>query len=211
MDNRAALSSVSDAEQPGFLRSTGITPLHRYYEPLRLLPRPTTVFGFGLMRSGCGPLPPHRDRSPELRSHSLTTCRPDYPAAAPGLHAPVASSEGGCLRPMHKGSACGAIVIEAHMGSLVLRPAVSPPPHPSRSRRLNPANLNAPVARSRPAGRYTLNRQLAWKAPFILQDRERLGSAYAHLDEATTNPIVGWVLVHQSLRPCHVGLFRKGT
>ncbi|MCX7016348.1 MAG: hypothetical protein NTW86_27965, partial [Candidatus Sumerlaeota bacterium] len=38
--------------------------------------------------------------------------------------------------------------------------------------RLDPVNLSAPVARTRPTGRYTLNRQLAWKAPFILQDRD---------------------------------------
>jgi hypothetical protein len=48
--------------------------------------------------------------------------------------------------------------------------------------------LSVPVARTRPVGRYTLNRQLAWKAPFILQDRERLCSAYAHLDSATSLP-----------------------
>ena len=62
------------------------------------------------------------------------------------------------------------------MGSLVLRPADSLPPQG----RLFPAYLNAPVARSRPAGRYTLNRQLAWEAPFILQESERLSSAYVH-------------------------------
>jgi hypothetical protein len=64
------------------------------------------------------------------------------------------------------------------MGSLMLRPADSPPP---LERRLDPAYLNAPVARSRPAGRYTLNRQLAWEAPFILRENERLRWAYAHL------------------------------
>jgi hypothetical protein len=63
------------------------------------------------------------------------------------------------------------------MGSLVLRPADSLPPFG----RLFPAYLNAPVARSRPAGRYTPNRQLAWEAPFILRDDEHLGSAYAHV------------------------------
>ena len=57
------------------------------------------------------------------------------------------------------------------MGSLVLRPAGSPPPHPW-GWRLDPMYLNAPVARTRPIGRYTLNRKLAWKTPFILQDRE---------------------------------------
>ena len=34
-------------------------------------------------------------------------------------------------------------------------------PRPSRGRRLNPMYSNAPVARTRPIGRYTLNRQLA--------------------------------------------------
>ena len=42
-------------------------------------------------------------------------------------------------------------------------------------------NLNAPVARSRPMGRYTLNRQLAREAPFILQDHKHLVSAYGRL------------------------------
>ena len=55
------------------------------------------------------------------------------------------------------------------MGSLVLRPASSQPPRPRRAEGL-PMNLNVPVTRSRPTGRYTLNRQLAQKAPFILQD-----------------------------------------
>jgi hypothetical protein len=81
---------------------------------------------------------------------------------------------------MHKGSASGLFSIEAHLGSLVLRPAASPPPR-LVGRRFDPANLNVAVARPRPAGRYTLNRQLAWKAPFILQDRERLSSAYAQI------------------------------
>jgi hypothetical protein len=67
------------------------------------------------------------------------------------------------------------------MGSLMLRPADSPPP---LERRLDPAYLNAPVARSRPAGRYTLNRQLAWEAPFILRENERLRWAYAYLKDA---------------------------
>jgi hypothetical protein len=52
-----------------------------------LSPPPTpalasTVFGFVLMRLGCG-TPPHQGRSPELHSHSLPTCRPADPAAAP--------------------------------------------------------------------------------------------------------------------------------
>ena len=48
-------------------------------------------------------------------------------------------------------------------------------------RRLNPTYLNAPVARTRPVGRYTLNRQFAWEAPFILQDDKHLLSAYREL------------------------------
>jgi hypothetical protein len=52
-------------------------------------------------------------------------------------------------------------------------------------RRLNPANLSVTVARPRSAGHYTLNRQLAWKAPFILQDREHLGSAYVLISFTT--------------------------
>jgi hypothetical protein len=44
-----------------------------------------------------------------------------------------------------------------------------------------PTNLNVPVTRTRPVGRYALNRQLKRKAPFILQDNERLGSAYVHV------------------------------
>ena len=60
--------------------------------------------------------------------------------------------------------------------------------HALRGWRPNPTYLNAPVARTRPVGRYTLNRQLAWKAPFILQDREHLCSAYAHLGSATKLP-----------------------
>jgi hypothetical protein len=75
------------------------------------------------------------------------------------------------------------------MGSLVLRPVVSQPPRLGETERLNPANLNASVARKRPAGRYTLNRQLEWEAPFILQDNERLSSAYAHLNSATGEPL----------------------
>ena len=79
LDNHAALSSVSDAEQPGSLRSTGVTPLHRYYEPLRLLPRPMTVFGFSLMRSGCGAATP----APRQVSRvALTFCH-DVPSRRP--------------------------------------------------------------------------------------------------------------------------------
>ena len=43
------------------------------------------------------------------------------------------------------------------MGSLVLRPASSQPPHLRKAEGF-PMNLNAPVTRSRPIGRYALNR-----------------------------------------------------
>ena len=65
----------------------------RYPASSLLSPPPTpaparTVFGCALakrpevMRFGCGP-PPLRGRSPELRPRSVSTCRPDAPAAAP--------------------------------------------------------------------------------------------------------------------------------
>ena len=82
------LPSISSVEQPEALRSAGVTPFHRYYRPLRLLPRPGPFSVVSLakrpevMRFGCGP-PPLRGRSPELRSRSVPTCRPDDPAAAP--------------------------------------------------------------------------------------------------------------------------------
>jgi hypothetical protein len=80
---------------------------------------------------------------------------------------------------MHKRSAFGLCHIEARTGSPLLRPAGSPPP---LQRRLDPTYSNGPVARTRPVGRYTLNRQFAWEAPLILQDRKHLLSAYMHLN-----------------------------
>jgi hypothetical protein len=55
LGNHTALSSVANTEQPGPLRSASITSLHHYYEPLRLLPRPMTVFGFALCDPVAGP------------------------------------------------------------------------------------------------------------------------------------------------------------
>jgi hypothetical protein len=85
-DNGAQLRSVSSPEQPRPLRSTGITPLQRYYGPLRLLTRHAPVFGFAL----CGALadrPRCHVRSPQLRLPSVSTCRPVDPAQAHGLPA----------------------------------------------------------------------------------------------------------------------------
>jgi len=62
--------------------------LHGHCPASSLLSPPPTpalapaAFGCVLMRLGCGP-PPHQGRSPELRSHSVPTCRPADPAAVP--------------------------------------------------------------------------------------------------------------------------------
>ena len=181
------LPSISSEEQSGSLRSadlprqgqTAFTPLlrlarerRRYYEPLRLPPRPADVFGVwpsDSTESACAPVAgshlPHPGRSRELRSPSLATCRPDDPAAAPGPRAPVAWPRDCRLRPVHKGSTRGLICLEARMGSrgleksAVLRPAVSRrratrrhTPRPSRGRQLKPNTVHfAVVARaSRP-------------------------------------------------------------
>ena len=86
-----------------------------------------------------------RDRSPELRSQSVTACHPVDPAGAPRHRGLLHGRGGFSFRQMHKGSASGLFSIEAHLGSLVLRPAASPPPR-LVGRRLNPANLNVAVA-----------------------------------------------------------------
>jgi len=106
------------------------------------------------------------------------------PTTPPQPHAACAcyTAWGISLRPLHKGSAYGLSVSRLLWVHLAFAPRCYGPPVRNRHAlwgwRPNPSYLNAPVARTRPVGRHTLNRQLAWKAPFILQDRERLCSAY---------------------------------
>jgi len=128
-DNHATLRSVPGPEQPRPLRSAGITPRPHYYGPLRLLTRPALDFGFALYEAVAG-RPRRRDRSPQLRWQSVTTCRPADPAAAPRHRGPLHGRGGFSLRLLSKDSACGLKSLEALLGSLLLRPAVSPPPHP---------------------------------------------------------------------------------
>ena len=169
---------ASGAEQPGVLRSTGVTPLPRYYGPLRLLTRPMGGFGFRLpppqLRADT---PPHRIRSPELRSPSVPTCRPDDPVAAPGPHMPVAWSRGGSLRDVHKRSAreetvsrliwvhwCYGLPVRTAAFATACPNVLERPGRPGTPRRV----LQAEQA-------------IAWEAPFILQESEHLGSAYVHV------------------------------
>jgi hypothetical protein len=64
------------------LPSTGITRLHRYYEPLRHPPRPAPSERL----SGTGPSPRWASRVP---TRSVSTCHPHYPGESPGALAVV--------------------------------------------------------------------------------------------------------------------------
>ena len=176
-DNHAALPSVPGPKQPGSLRSTDVIPLPRYYGPLRLLPRPGIGFGFALCDAVAGSPPATEAGLPSCACVLSRRAVPTTPPQPPGIEA-----------------RCMAGVVSAFVQRPKTRPAdwrfsrlawvhgCYGPPFRSRrtlaGRRFDPMNLNAPVARSRPMGRYTLNRQLAWKAPFILQNHKRLRSAY---------------------------------
>jgi hypothetical protein len=154
--------------------------------PLRLLPRPGPFSVVPL----CGSVAGRPRTGAGLPSCAHVPSRGDgkavraVPTTPPQPHAACAccTAWGISLRPLHKGSAYGLSVSRLLWVHLAFAPRCYGPPvrhrHALWGWRPNPSYLNAPVARTRPVGRYTLNRQLAWKAPFILQDRERLCSAY---------------------------------
>ncbi len=84
---------------PRPLRSTGITPLQRYYGPLRLLHgQPRRLLVPAPLRSGArAPSPPRR--SPRFRVSLVLTRRPRYPGKS--RHCLRSSLHGGCwLRPL---------------------------------------------------------------------------------------------------------------
>ena len=137
------LPSISSVEQRGAkateaLRSAGIAPLRRYYRPLRLLPRPGpfSVVPWRSDRRSCGSVASRPRSEAGLPSCAHVLSRGDgkavraVPTTPPQPHAVCAccTACGVSLRPMRKDSACGFNHIEAPMGSLVLRPAGSPPP-----------------------------------------------------------------------------------
>jgi len=71
------LSSLGDSMKVGRLPSSGITRLHRYYSPLRLLARLAQI-SVALILNHRGHHP-RRTRSPALPSAASLTCRPDDP------------------------------------------------------------------------------------------------------------------------------------
>ena len=79
MPNLRSLATSCVGSEPRPLPSTGITRLHRYYEPLRhpKAPRPSLA-GVRLILSD------HASGLPVLRALPLYTCRRHYPGAATG-------------------------------------------------------------------------------------------------------------------------------
>ena len=89
----------------------GRYPLHRYYEPLRLL----THHARGVLF--------HRVRSPTLRTSPLSTCRAHYPGGLPDLHWTVAPVRRCGLPLVSAGSAPTSVLSRPAQASLALRPA----------------------------------------------------------------------------------------
>jgi hypothetical protein len=175
------LPFVSGTEQPGPLRSAGITPLPRYYEPLRLLTRPGPDFGSSPYTGRSRPRARarRRARSPELRSSAVPTCHPDDPAGADRSPRLFTAPARGSLRPMHKGSAfSGLFISRLILGSLALRPAGSHDP----IRAACPDVLERAGRPASPRRVLHAEQAIAWEAPFIPQVVEHLFSACAHLD-----------------------------
>jgi len=124
----SVLPSISSMEQPGSLRSTGVTPLPRYCEPLRLLPWPQPFSVVSL----CGRVTDRLRTKAGLPSCARVLSRRAVPPTPPQPHADCAccSAWDVSLRPVSRGSACELKFLEALMGSRLLRPAGSPPSHP---------------------------------------------------------------------------------
>ena len=74
-------------EQPGSLGSAGVTPLHGYYGPLRLLPRPASDFGFGLIRRGLRAAPAAGTGLPSCACDLSRRAVPPTPPQSPGIEA----------------------------------------------------------------------------------------------------------------------------
>ena len=120
MPNLRSLATCCVGLELRSLPSTGITRLHRYYEPLRHPGAPgLSLTGVRLV------IPDHARGLPVLRALSLHTCRRHYPGAAVGCrlrssHPPVSAFPGSTY-----GSACTSSFSRFAQRSLTLRPARS--------------------------------------------------------------------------------------
>ena len=119
------LTSHGNMDSAGALRSTGITPLPRYYFPLRLPAGPGGGYSFPSPVDPAFP-PPHPDGSPRFLGRSLDARRPLPPRGVRPLHMLAA------WRPMSGFTRSGRMATprlrfhEAGPGSLPLRLASSP-------------------------------------------------------------------------------------
>src|SRR5208282_6932824 len=102
------------------LPSTGVTRLHRYYEPLRHPRAPgLSLAGVRLV------IPDHAKGSPVLRALSLCTCCRHYPGTAAGSRLRSYLPAVSAFPERVVGSACASSFSRLAQRSLTLRPAHS--------------------------------------------------------------------------------------
>jgi hypothetical protein len=103
--------------EPGLLPSTGITRLQRYYEPLRLPPRPL------LQEERCRSATPAPRGASRVATHSVSTCRLHYPGESSGRMAVSSHPDAAAFPVLAAGRHSRLRLSRPAQSSLTLRPA----------------------------------------------------------------------------------------
>jgi hypothetical protein len=103
--------------EPGLLPSTRVTRLPRYYEPLRLPPRPL------LLEERCRSATPAPRGASRVATHSVSACRLHYPGESSGRMAVSSHPDTAAFPVLEAGRHSQLRLSRPAQSSLTLRPA----------------------------------------------------------------------------------------